>query len=793
VIRLKRVMVSLVWVSLLITLAACTRKSDVPAVTTVAPSEMHSQTSAVGDNASKTELESAPTKVPPETIAFSPRVEERPCELWIPAGDVANETLHCGYVVVPAERDNPQSEEVKLAYILLKATGDNPAPDPIIHVSGGPGISATTRLTVVELIKRYAPLRKTRDIILYDQRGVGNSLPVLDCYLFMGDDAGEGLTSKAEELSRCQEAMRNQGYPPETFATAVSAADLLDLMHALNYPAYNLYGISYGSRLLMSLMHHFPNEPLVRSILLDSVDTLPEDFNTAYIAGTYLLQQALFESVFEACAANPECSEAYPDLRVRFNTLIEQLNRSPLKLDEFTMVDGDTIYRNFFPFNNAVQNIPYLPRMIDELEQGDTTTLDLIRSYSIPEPATRTYALPEMPEIGQELLDLYLNCEAGGDDIKARQIALWDADPQEVADFLRETCDQKTAAAAIEITDSSPGIFNHIITRFADDGILSPNKELNSKLNCTEQYPFREDFAEIEQQLLAAGMPNFFIEQTLETINLNSEWCEVWVDALKTPTPERYGDYPTLILNGQFDSLTPPAFAQIASDAIPWAQYVPIPSAWHSILGNNDRCPTEITLQFLVDPDAPVGAGCTKEMFIEFLQPSTAREENGEIQMKPIESKPYYVNDLEAAYGPPSQEAFGSAVFFELAGEDDDLEDLTKDVYQTFVGDKWQEWGEEAWMSPWKEAYRRPDDIEHDVLAELRAIEDFQTQLQVEQILDNIEDSQKAQQAVAAAYDPVEVVDLRAFNIGDGDVMSGLIIAGRRVNGEATFLVFLLD
>ena len=661
--RLKRVLVSLVWVSLLIPLAACTRERGISVVTTVSPTETHSQTPAVGNNAPKTELESAPTKVPPETISFSPSLEERPCALWIPAGDVVDETVQCGYVVVPAERDNPQSEEVKLAYILLKATGDNPAPDPIIHVSGGPGISATTRLTVVELIKRYAPLRETRDIILYDQRGVGNSLPVLDCYLFMGNDAGEELQSKAEELSRCQEAMRNQGYPPETFATAVSAADLLDLMHALNYPAYNLYGISYGSRLLMSLMHHFPNEPLVRSIMLDSVDTLPEDFSTAYIAGTYLLQQALFESVFEACAANPGCAENYPDLRARFSVLARQLNQSPLKLDEFTMVDGDTIYRNFFPFNNAVQNIPYLPRMIDELEQGDTTTLDLIRSYSILEPATRTYALPEMPEIGQELLDLYLNCEAGGDETQARQIALWDADSQEVADFLRETCDPETAVAAIEITDSHPGIFNHIITRFADDGILSPNKELNSKLNCTEQYPFREDFAEMEQQLRAAGMPNFFIEQTLETINLNSEGCEVWVDALKTPTPERYGDYPTLILNGQFDSLTPPAFAQRAADVIPRAQYVPIPNAWHSILGNNGSCPTEIILQFLADPEAPVDAACMKEMKVKFLQPSKAVEENGEIQMKPIESKPYYVNDLEAAYGPPSQEAFGSAVF----------------------------------------------------------------------------------------------------------------------------------
>lgn len=162
-------------------------------------------------------------------------------------------------------------------------------------------------------------------------------------------------------------------------------------------------------------------------------------------------------------------------------------------------------------------------------------------------------------------------------------------------------------------------------------------------------------------------------------------------------------------------------------------------------------------------------------------------------QLKNGEAKPLYVSDLEAAYGPPSQEAFGSAVFFELARESDDLADLSKGVYQTFVGDKWQEWGEEAWMSPWKEAYRRPDGIKHDILTELRAIDDFDTQMAVEQILDNIEDPQKAQQALAAAYDPAEVADLRAFNIGDGEAMSGLLLAGQRLNGAATLLVFLLD
>ena len=630
VVRLKWVLVALAWISLLVTPAACTRENEVSIVPAGTPTEMISQLPTAGNNDPLPQVEPSPTIMLPETVEFLPRLEEWPCVLWIPAADKVGETVQCGYVIVPAERDNTESKELKLAYILLKATGANPAPDPIIHVSGGPGISATKRLTVVELANRYAPLRETRDIILYDQRGVGNSRPLLDCFEFVAEDAGEEPQSQADESTRCQEAMRNQGYPPEAFSTAVSAADLLDLMRALGYPAYNLYGVSYGSRLLMSLIHLFPDEPLVRSIILDSVDTLPEDFNTAYRAEPHHLQQALFESVFEACVASPDCAEAYPDLRARFNALTKELNQSPLELDEFTTIDGDTIYRYFFPFKNAVQNIPYLPRMIDELEQGITTTLELIRSYSIPEPATRTYALPEMPQSGEELLDLYLDCEAGGDDIQARQIALWDADSKEVADFLRETCDPDTAAAAIEITDNSPGIFNHIITRFADDGILSPNKELNGKLDCTEQYPFREDFAEIEQELHAAGMPDFFIEETLERMNLNSEGCEVWLDALMAPTPERYGKYPTLILNGQFDSLTPPAFAERAAEAIPQSQYVPIPNAWHSILGNNGACPTDITLQFITDPDAPVDVGCTEEMKLEFLQPLTAVEESGE-------------------------------------------------------------------------------------------------------------------------------------------------------------------
>ena len=72
------------------------------------------------------------------------------------------------------------------------------------------------------------------------------------------------------------------------------------------------------------------------------------------------------------------------------------------------------------------------------------------------------------------------------------------------------------------------------------------------------------------------------------------------------------------------------------------------------------------------------------------------------------DEKPAYVADLEAAYGEPSQEGFGSAVFFDQMQQDDDLEEVAKKYYQYFVGKNWDEWGEEVWMSPWKEGYRRP-------------------------------------------------------------------------------------
>ena len=158
--------------------------------------------------------------------------------------------------------------------------------------------------------------------------------------------------------------------------------------------------------------------------------------------------------------------------------------------------------------------------------------------------------------------------------------------------------------------------------------------------------------------------------------------------------------------------------------------------------------------------------------------------------------KPAYVLALESAYGVPSQNAFGSAVFFDHTDptrDGADLETLAKKYYRYFTGTKWDDWGEATWMSAWKEVYVRQPGAPGRVADELQNIKDLNASLSISMILTVVDQADKAVQALKNAYDQPDLVDFRVYTIGDGQAMSGLLLAGERENREATFLVFLMD
>jgi len=565
----------------------------------------------------------------------TPELRERACDLYIPAGEVEGETILCGFVRVPWDRGRPDGTSTDLAYVILRATGGSPRSDAIVHVAGGPGAGSTLRQPVLEFIKRYAPLRVDRDVILYDQRGMGHSVPFFSCPYPDENVAAEVRSRLAAELGAdpsdvdvntafCQEALAAQGYSPSDLSTATSAADLVDVMAALGYDAYHLYGISYGTRLLMSLLHHFPDQANVRSVVLDSPYPLPEDLVNDFVPLGHLAQQSLFEEVFALCAADLSCAAAYPDLRGQFDDLAQTLASQPLALADGSEFGVEDLYRTLFPFNPTVHLVAYQPRLIAELAQGNTSTLMQLRSGEIAAD-TGVTALGEEHPRSAELVDAFLACEMdGADEAKnaeqmAALIALWDAEPTAIQQYLARYCLSGSETAASDLVTQLPrGVFNSVIIRFAPDTIQGVNAALNSKLKCTEQWPFAPDPAELAAALREAGQPVFLVEQVLAEMAAQADGCAGWAAGLTAPTPSIYGKAPVLILNGQLDANTPPVNGALAAEQLPQAQFILVPNAGHSILGNHGACPTAWVEQFLANPDQPVDAGCTTGMQIQF-------------------------------------------------------------------------------------------------------------------------------------------------------------------------------
>ena len=156
--------------------------------------------------------------------------------------------------------------------------------------------------------------------------------------------------------------------------------------------------------------------------------------------------------------------------------------------------------------------------------------------------------------------------------------------------------------------------------------------------------------------------------------------------------------------------------------------------------------------------------------------------------------KPDEVAALEAAYGVPSQEGFGSAVFYQLLPAATGIEKAALARYRYFTGELWDRYGEEAWMGPWREVYRRQGNTKADIVNELRGIQDRDARQSATVILDDVDDPDKARAALAAVFDDPALTELVVYTLGDGGAMSGLLVAGRKAaTSEAVFLVFLLD
>ena len=254
--------------------------------------------------------------------ASAAALQLEPCRLAAHEGRVEAEAS-CGLLPVPLDAAAPDGETIELFVAVARALAEEPAPDPLVVIAGGPGDAATRFFAQSQAA--FARILRRRDILLVDQRGTGQSAP-LHCEELESSAAVE-LGSDVDALVRmtlnCASALPRD---PRFFTTGQAVQDLERVRVALGYRRLNLYGISYGTRVAQHYARRFPDN--VRSVMLDGV--VPPAL--ALGPEVALNSQAALEALFERCRADSACGESYPHLAARFDEALARLRAKPAQV-----------------------------------------------------------------------------------------------------------------------------------------------------------------------------------------------------------------------------------------------------------------------------------------------------------------------------------------------------------------------------------------------------------------------------------------------------------------------------
>jgi len=244
----------------------------------------------------------------------------------------------CGFLTVPESRNTasgnfPGSRTLRIYVTVVKSLNENPRPDPIVLLYGGPGGNSAGILDALGDPQVQDMLLGQRDFIVFDHRGTGFSQPALfapevdplwsDAFLRDFD-----IDERAERFVNAMLRARDRFLGADINLAAVNtpeiAADLEDLRTVLGYAKINLWGVSYGTRVALAALRDCPEG--IRSVILDStvpiqvsqyVEAIPNAHHT-------------FNHLFDAVAADPRTHAAYPNLREVFYDVFERLNKTPV-------------------------------------------------------------------------------------------------------------------------------------------------------------------------------------------------------------------------------------------------------------------------------------------------------------------------------------------------------------------------------------------------------------------------------------------------------------------------------
>lgn len=509
-----------------------------------------------------------PTAIPEPTAtpepAYEPVFETESCEFQVPPG----RDVECGWLTVPEDRSNPE-KMIHLHVAIFHSDSANPAPDPIVYLEGGPGGDALEAVPLV-FEMRFAPFLANHDLIMFDQRGTGYSEPSLACpeetevafALLEQDISPEQATEQLlDALFSCQERLSDEGINLSAYNSRENAADLNDLRLALGYETWNVWGISYGTRLAQTAMRDHPEG--IRSVVLDS--TYPLAANLLTDTPDNVIRA--FTVFFAGCVADPACNETYPELETVFYEQITRLDEEPALLPITNPLTGESYEAYFrgtdmvgilFQSLYATEIIPVLPQMIFDIAAEDYSLLTALLSSFL--------ANADFVSIGMQY---------------------------------SVQCYEENSFATLADVEAA-----------------------------ATEHPLLEPFFA------------YSINIGPQALTVCEQWGAGEADAIENENIT--SDIPTLILAGEYDPITPPAWGQVVAEGLANSYFYQFPGVGHgaSLAG---ECPISVMEAFWVDPTQEPAAACIAEMTSpQFVQGDAAAA----ITLVPFESETFGITGV---------------------------------------------------------------------------------------------------------------------------------------------------
>ncbi|MDZ4760117.1 MAG: alpha/beta fold hydrolase [Alphaproteobacteria bacterium] len=231
-----------------------------------------------------------------------------------------------GTYEVSENRANPKSRKIKIGFVRFKSTSKTPG-DPIVYLAGGPGGTGTGAAQSARF-PLFMALREVSDVIAFDQRGTGMSSSMSMCRAENPPIIDIKVTRDflvsffRKEIARCFDWWESQGVDIDGYTTMENAHDLEDLRTALGARKINLWGISYGSHLGLTMLKYHGGS--VNKAVLSGIEGLDQTVKRP------ALTDKVFLHMQEIIDADPKARALYPDLAGLMRRVVAKLNANPV-------------------------------------------------------------------------------------------------------------------------------------------------------------------------------------------------------------------------------------------------------------------------------------------------------------------------------------------------------------------------------------------------------------------------------------------------------------------------------